>query len=153
MKPGNVLIFKDEKFGHHRYWEVVGIYLGSVNEESLIELRSIGSKPGHDGDTLRSTTFVPECLTRNLIVAESIIACTQTETLLSTQAVNRNLLEQIRVLKANAGKVRQDALEEAAQVIVSGFKRGGWREFGKHDAVNAIRALGAQPSQAEGEKP
>jgi len=72
MNVGNVLIYRDEKFGVHRYWEVVGIYLGSVNEESIIELRSISEKPGHDGETLRATTFVPECLTRQLEVRESI---------------------------------------------------------------------------------
>jgi len=72
MKPGNVLIYRDEKFGHHRYYEVLGVYLGSVNEESIVELRSLGEKPGHDGETERPTTFVPECLTRHLEVRESL---------------------------------------------------------------------------------
>jgi hypothetical protein len=66
MTVGNVLVYRDEKFGVHRYWEIVGVYLGSLVEESLIELRSISEKPGHDGEILRPTTFVPECLTRNL---------------------------------------------------------------------------------------
>ena len=71
IEVGNVLICRDDKFGHHRYFEVLGVYLGSVNEESLIELRNLGEKPGHDGDTLRPTTFVPECMTRNLEVRSS----------------------------------------------------------------------------------
>lgn len=69
---GNVLIWRDEKFGHHRYFEVLGIYLGGENTESLIELRSLGEKPGYDGDNERATTFVPECLTRSLELRASL---------------------------------------------------------------------------------
>lgn len=74
MQVGSILIYRDDKFGINRYWEVLGIYLGGETEESLIELRSISEKPGHDGDTLRPTTFVPECLTRHLELAESVDA-------------------------------------------------------------------------------
>jgi hypothetical protein len=72
MEVGNVLIYRDERFGHHRYYEVVGIFLGGENEESLIELRSLGEKPGHEGNVERPTTFVPECLTRDLEAAPGL---------------------------------------------------------------------------------
>lgn len=72
IQVGNVLIYRDRNFGHHRYFEVLGVYLGSVNEESLVELRSIGEKPGHNGDTLRPTTLVPECLTWQMEIVQSV---------------------------------------------------------------------------------
>ena len=72
MEVGNVLIFRDEKFGHHRYWQVLGVFLGGENEESLIEMRSLGEKPGFAEESTRPTTFVPECLTRNLEVVHSV---------------------------------------------------------------------------------
>lgn len=72
MKVGNILIFRDEKFGHHRYFEVVGVFLGGENEESLIQLRSLSEKPGFDGLAHRETNLVPECLTRQLEVRENL---------------------------------------------------------------------------------
>lgn len=66
MTVGNVLVYRDEKFGVHRYWEIVGVFLGGLDTESLIELRSISERHGHDGETPRPTTFVPECLTWHL---------------------------------------------------------------------------------------
>jgi hypothetical protein len=74
MTPGNVLIYRDVKFGHHRYWEVLGVFLGGENEESLIELRSLGEKPGFGDEITRATTFVPECLTRQLEIVENLDA-------------------------------------------------------------------------------
>lgn len=74
MEVGNVLIWRDERFGNHRYYEVVGIFLGGQNEESLIEIRSLGAKPGWADEMIRPTTFVPEFLVRTLEVKPNIQA-------------------------------------------------------------------------------
>jgi len=53
---------------------VLGVFLGGENEESLIELRSLGEKAGWADEMLRPTVFVPECLTRSLEVKDNLEA-------------------------------------------------------------------------------
>jgi hypothetical protein len=72
MEPGNVLIYRDDKFGHHRYYEVLGVFLGGEESESLVELRSLGEKPGYGGGAVQLSTVVPEVLTRHLERRDSI---------------------------------------------------------------------------------
>ncbi len=60
---GDLIFWRDEKFGKHRFWEVQGVYLGGEEQESLIELKNLLEKPGVPGRTGNATTtFVPEPL-------------------------------------------------------------------------------------------
>ena len=69
MKPGDIVFWRDKQFGHHRFWEIQGVFLGAEGQESLVELKSLTEKPGHahflDPFT---TTFVPEPLLRNVTI-------------------------------------------------------------------------------------
>lgn len=65
MTPGDIIFWRDEKLGHHRFWEIKGVFLGAVGQESLIELRSLTEKAGDTYGGLHETTFVPEPLLRN----------------------------------------------------------------------------------------
>lgn len=67
MKPRDIVMYRDTKYGHHRFWEIVSVCLGSVGEEGLIELRSFNYAPGTDTEGRRHvTTWVPEPLLRGL---------------------------------------------------------------------------------------
>lgn len=68
MNTGDLIVWRDEKFGHHRFWRVEGIYLGAEGQESLIELRSMTERPGASGAGRHETTCVPEPLLRNATV-------------------------------------------------------------------------------------
>jgi hypothetical protein len=66
MLVGDIVIWRDEKFGLHRFWEVEAVVLDSEKEEGLIRLRSLNYKPGHDEfGNAYATTLVPEALLRN----------------------------------------------------------------------------------------
>lgn len=64
---GDILLWRDREFGVNRAWEVDAILLGAEGHESLVRLRSMFMKPGHDesGD-VQATVLVPECLLRGL---------------------------------------------------------------------------------------
>lgn len=67
MKPGDIVFWRDEKFGRHRFWEIEGVFLGAEGQEGVIELRSLSERPAHSGETQEHpTTFVPEPLLRNV---------------------------------------------------------------------------------------
>lgn len=69
MKPGDILLWRDEKFGAHRAWKVLSVLLGGEGHESLIEMQSMFEHPGSDTNGERvKTVLVPECLTRSLTV-------------------------------------------------------------------------------------
>lgn len=69
MNVGDILLWKDEKFGCHRAWRVVSVLLGAENTECLIEMESMFERPGMDTDGKRMTTVLaPEVLTRSLTV-------------------------------------------------------------------------------------
>lgn len=69
MQTHDIVFFKDEKCGRHRFWEILGIYLGAEGQESLVQLRSLSERPGKDGrGTEWDTTTVPECLLRNVAI-------------------------------------------------------------------------------------
>lgn len=60
MKPGDLIVLHDEKFGVVRHWRVEGVYLGCQGQEGLVELRNLTEKPGVPGRTGgMETTFVP----------------------------------------------------------------------------------------------
>lgn len=69
MKPRDILILQngDKDSRNWRIWEVQGVYLGCVGQESLIELKNLTELPGVPGRTGNAvTTFVPEPLLRSL---------------------------------------------------------------------------------------
>ena len=67
MKPGDIIMWRDEKFGRDRFWEVHGVFLGAEGQEGLIELKSLTQRPGHTYESgIHPTTFVPEPLLRDM---------------------------------------------------------------------------------------
>lgn len=65
MQPRDILMFRDERFGHHRFWEIQSICLGALGQESLIELKPLSQTPGRDTEgSYLKTTWVPELLIR-----------------------------------------------------------------------------------------
>lgn len=73
MKPGDILVWKDQKFGIDRRWRVVGVFHGALGQESLIEMENITERPGWTGEwEWHPRVFVPEVLTRDLTVEPPI---------------------------------------------------------------------------------
>ena len=69
MSPGDIVMWQDQQFGKHRFWQIEGVYLGCEGQESLVELRSLTERPGVPGRTGgNGTSFVPEPLIRNLTI-------------------------------------------------------------------------------------
>lgn len=69
MKPGDIVMWRDEKFGKHRFWEIEGVYLGAEGQEGLVELRGLNYAPGVSGPgRTHTTTFVPEPMLRSLTI-------------------------------------------------------------------------------------
>ncbi|MFG6591266.1 hypothetical protein [Sulfitobacter sp. 1A12157] len=68
MNVGSIIFWRDNKFGHHRFWEVRSILLGAEGQESLIGIRSLNYEPGTDetGSPIPEL-MVPECLIRGLV--------------------------------------------------------------------------------------
>jgi hypothetical protein len=61
MSPGDIVFYRDESFGVHRFWQIKSVCLGGLGQEGLIELHSLTEKPGTDVDGKRhATTWVPE---------------------------------------------------------------------------------------------
>ncbi len=69
MKVHDLLVYRDNQFGHHRIWEVKSICLGAAGQESLVELESLTEKPGISTDSrTHYTTWVPEPILRQFPV-------------------------------------------------------------------------------------
>lgn len=68
MKPGDIVMYRDERFGRHRFWEIEGIYLGGEGQEGLVELRGLNYTPGVSPSRTHTTTFVPEPMLRALAI-------------------------------------------------------------------------------------
>jgi hypothetical protein len=66
MKPGDIIFWRDERYGHHRFWEIEGVHLGGEGHESLIEVRSLTEKTGSAHGARVGRTYVPEPMVRNL---------------------------------------------------------------------------------------
>jgi hypothetical protein len=67
MKPGDIVVWRDRQFGRNRFWEVRGVFLGGLDQESVVELLSLTERPAHSGiDRVHPTTFVPEPLLRDV---------------------------------------------------------------------------------------
>lgn len=65
-KPGDIIFWRDEKFGHNRFWEIQGIHLGGEGCESLVEIKSLTEQPGSAHGARIGRTYVPEPMIRNL---------------------------------------------------------------------------------------
>jgi hypothetical protein len=67
VRSGDLYVYRDERFGHHRFYGVVGVFLGAAGREGLVELRSLTEKPGCAyGRDAPATTTVPEPLLRGV---------------------------------------------------------------------------------------
>jgi hypothetical protein len=70
LKPGDIIEWRDQKFGAHRRWKVHGIHLGGDGQESVISLEAVDRSPAWDEVHL-PLMWVPECLTRQCRIAAS----------------------------------------------------------------------------------
>ena len=69
MNVSDIVMFYDDQFGKHRFWEIQAICLGAEGQEGVIELRSLSESPGRGADgTIHDTTFVPEPLLRSATI-------------------------------------------------------------------------------------
>lgn len=67
MKVGNLILFRDNDYGHHRLWEVLSVCLGGAGQEGLVELKCLNYNAGQDTNGKQhTTTWVPEPILRNL---------------------------------------------------------------------------------------
>jgi hypothetical protein len=65
---GDLLIWRDGKFGHNRVWEVEAVLLGGEGVDGLVRLRPMfdAALAADENGNRPDTVFVPECLLRNL---------------------------------------------------------------------------------------
>lgn len=69
MSPGDLIEWTDPTgLGPKRVWEVQGVFLGALGQESLVELMPISETPGWADDRWHPSVFVPEVLLRGLKV-------------------------------------------------------------------------------------
>jgi hypothetical protein len=70
MSPGDVIRWQCPKFPNVIHdWRVIGVHLGAVGQESLIEMESLTHSPGWTGEwEFHPRLFVPEVLLRGLQV-------------------------------------------------------------------------------------
>lgn len=67
MTPGDIIFWRDQQFGHHRFWEVLAICLGGEQQEGLVRLVSLTHNAGYDDNGEKHlTTVVPEVLVRDI---------------------------------------------------------------------------------------
>jgi hypothetical protein len=66
MKPRDILMWRDDMYGHHRLWEVTGVFLGADGQESLIQIQSLTEMPGVAYGNPMPVLYVPEPLVRGL---------------------------------------------------------------------------------------
>lgn len=65
MTPGDIIFYRDKKFGHHRFYQIEGVHLGGEKQVSYIALRPLNENPALDecGDVMEVMN-VPEPLLR-----------------------------------------------------------------------------------------
>jgi hypothetical protein len=72
MKPGDIIIWQCQKFTNIHKWKVMGVHLGAVGQEGLIEVESLTHKPGWTGEwEFHPRLFIPEVLLANLKIEQS----------------------------------------------------------------------------------
>lgn len=68
MWPGDIVFWRDEKFGVNRFWEIESVLLGAAGQESLIRIRSLNFRAGENEDGhMQETLLVPEPLIRGRV--------------------------------------------------------------------------------------
>jgi len=70
MSPKDIVMYRDDRFGCHRFWEVQSVCLGGLGQEDVIELLNLTEKPAfHPSENVvLKTTFVPEPLLRGALI-------------------------------------------------------------------------------------
>ena len=70
LQPGDILRWQCPKFpaNVHR-WRVLGVHLGALGQESLIECESITHSPG-SAEVHHPRVFIPEVLVRALTIED-----------------------------------------------------------------------------------
>lgn len=69
MKPGDIVYCPDANGVCHRFYMIEGVFLGSLNQQSLIELRSMTEASGTAyGKDMPASVFVPEPLLRHFTI-------------------------------------------------------------------------------------
>lgn len=68
MKPGDIVMWRDEQFGHHRFWEIKGVFLGAEGQEGLVHVESLNEKPGIAYGNAMPSLYVPEPMLRGLTI-------------------------------------------------------------------------------------
>lgn len=63
---GDMIIWRDAKFGHNRAWEVESVLLGGEGVDGLVRLRPVfdGVLAADEHGQRHETVLVPECLLR-----------------------------------------------------------------------------------------
>lgn len=60
MQPGDIVILKDGNRAHT--WEIVGVYLGAIGQEGVVELRSLCQSANPKGETsIVPVQFLKRC--------------------------------------------------------------------------------------------
>ena len=68
--PGDLLEYRCPRFGIVWQWRVESVCLGAINQESLVELRSVHLRPGYGTDGVHETMWVPEPMTRAMALVK-----------------------------------------------------------------------------------
>lgn len=66
MKPYDIVILRDGNRAHT--WEIVGVHLGAVGQEGVVELRSLCQSPSPKGET----SIVPVQFLRRCAIASAV---------------------------------------------------------------------------------
>lgn len=72
LSPGDVLRWQCPKFPHivHR-WEVFGVYIGAIGQESLVEVECLSHTDGWTGEGCdHRRLFIPEVLVRQCTIED-----------------------------------------------------------------------------------
>lgn len=68
MKVGDIAMWRDEQFGHHRFWQIRGVFLGAKGQEGLVQIESLTEKPGAAFGNVMPVLYVPEPMLRCLSI-------------------------------------------------------------------------------------
>lgn len=71
MRPGDIIRKDDPATGLSRFWEIEGVYLGAVGQESLVCLRPLSETPGVVGQMAYTNTHVPAAFVQGSIFTPS----------------------------------------------------------------------------------
>lgn len=71
LAPGSIIEWKCPQSDNVHRWRVLGVHLGAVGQESLIEMESLTHKPGWTGEwEWHPRLWIPEVLIRHLPIVE-----------------------------------------------------------------------------------